>query len=130
MNSFVLKFGVFFLLAVAAAVPVRAASLEGLWTGGGYVQPASGQRERVSCRVSYSRRSRSVLGVVATCATTSTKIRQTGELLMVSPTRYVGDFYNAQYDIGGRIRVIVNGTRQTVTFTSGNGGGRLSLQKR
>ena len=49
---------------------------------------------------------------------------------MVSPTRYVGDFYNAQYDIGGRIRVIVNGTRQTVTFTSGNGGGRLSLQKR
>lgn len=125
-------------LALAAAMlclqtyasPLYAASLSGAWSGGGYISPSKGKRERVSCRVSYSRQSSKVYSVAAVCATTSAKIRQSGEVLMVRPNLYVGDFYNRQLDISGRIRVVIRGSRQTVTMSSSSGGGRLSLRKR
>jgi hypothetical protein len=122
------------LTALAAsqigASPVLAASLEGSWSGGGYVQPNSGKRERVRCRVSFNRQGAKVFGVSATCASASTTIRQTGQLLMVNPRRYIGDFYNSQYDISGRVRVTFDGSRLSVTFSSANGGGQLSLRRR
>lgn len=49
---------------------------------------------------------------------------------MVTPTRYIGDFYNSQYDISGRIRVSISGSSQTVTFASDRGSGSLSLRRR
>lgn len=49
---------------------------------------------------------------------------------MVSPNRYVGDFYNTEYDISGRIRVSVSGGSQTVSFTSSKASGSMSLSKR
>jgi hypothetical protein len=48
---------------------------------------------------------------------------------MVSPNRYVGDFYNSEYDISGRVRVVISGSSQTVTFSSAKGSGSLSLKK-
>lgn len=108
----------------------HAVSLEGSWSGGGYVAPKSGKRERIRCRVSFSRQSAKVFGVSATCASPSTTIRQTGQILMVNPSRYVGDFYNSQYDISGRVRVTVQGSRLNVTFSSANGGGAMSLSRR
>ncbi len=109
--------------------PAHAASLEGSWRGGGYVTPKSGKRERVRCRVSFIRQSAKVFGVSATCASASTTIRQTGQLLRVNPSRYVGDFYNSQYDISGRVRVVVRGSSLKVTFSSASGGGYLSLRR-
>ncbi len=118
--------------AAFAAGPGHAASdpLAGTWSGGGYVQPKDGAREKVSCRVTYSRRSDKVYGVSATCASTSVKIQQTGELLHVSGNRYVGDFHNPQYDVSGRVRVVVNGGSQSVTFSSAHGGGAMTLRRR
>lgn len=107
-----------------------AASLDGSWTGSGYVQPNSGARENVRCRVSYDRQTDKVYGVIATCATPSNKIHQTGTLLKVSEGRYVGDFYNGQFDISGRVRVIMKGARQTITFSSAKGSGAMELRRR
>ena len=123
------------LMAVAAlsfcVLPDAAYSepLQGTWSGSGTVEPTGGQREKVRCRVSYSPQGSKVVAVSATCASASTKIRQTGQLSMVTPNRYVGDFYNSEYDISGRIRVSVSGSSQTVTFSSPRGKGSLSLRK-
>lgn len=108
----------------------HAATIEGTWSGSGYVNPKDGPREKVRCRITYSKQSQKVFGVHATCATTSTKILQTGEVLMVNPNRYVGDFYNSQYDVSGRVRVRVSGGRQTVSFSSARGHGSITLHKK
>ena len=57
------------------------------------------------------------------------KIQQSGSLLKVGPTSNVGEFYNPGYDISGRVRVVVKGATQTVTFQSGRGKGSVSLRK-
>ena len=103
--------------------------LQGTWSGSGTVAPTGGQREMVRCRVSYSPQGSKVVAVSATCTSASTTIHQTGQLSMVTPNRYVGDFYNSEYDISGRIRVSVSGSSQTVTFSSPRGKGSLSLRK-
>ena len=118
------------LAILAAPVPAAAVELSGTWSGSGYVKPISGQRESVRCRVTFDRESSKVFGVQATCASSSNSIRQTGEVLMIRPNYYVGDFYNRQYDMSGRIRVRVRGSTQTVTFSGENGRGQLTLRKR
>lgn len=124
----------FLALALAAVAmtgtPAAAASIGGTWSGSGYVQPSNGQRETVRCRVTYSKQSDKVFGVSAVCASPSAKIRQTGEVLMVNPNRFVGDFYNSSYDISGRVNVSINGNRQTVSFKSASGHGSMTLSKR
>ena len=109
--------------------PAGAASLEGTWSGSGMVNPKKGQREKVRCRITYRRESAKVFGVIARCATSSVKMRQTGKLLEVSPSRYVGEFYNPAYDVSGRVRVTVKGSAQTLTFQSPRGSGSVSLRK-
>ncbi len=123
------------LLLVALALVLSigqadAASLEGTWSGSGVANPKDGPREKVRCRISYKRESEKVFGLTATCATRSNKIQQTGKLLMVSATSYVGDFYNPAHDVSGRVRVVIRGSRQTVTFQSARGSGRVTLRKR
>lgn len=108
----------------------QGAALDGMWTGGGYVAVESGKRERVSCRVRYSRENPDVFGVHAVCASQSVKLTQTGTVSRAGPNRFVGDFYNAEYDISGRVRVIVSGSSQTVTLTSARGTGSLSLSRK
>jgi hypothetical protein len=116
----------FFALPAAAV----AEPLKGTWSGSGYVRPAKGQSESVRCRVSYNPEGSKVVAVSATCASSSITLHQTGELSMVSPGRYVGDFYNPEYDVSGRIQVSVSGSSQTVTLSGPRGGGSLSLTKR
>jgi hypothetical protein len=107
-----------------------ATSLEGVWSGSGVVNPKDGPSETVRCRLSYKQESEKVFGLTATCATSSRKVHQTGKLLKVGPTSYVGDFYNPGYDISGRVRVVVRGSAQTVTFQSAKGNGSVDLRKR
>ena len=107
-----------------------AQSLDGAWSGGGFVKPTSGKREKVRCRVTYSRQSAKVYGVNARCASASATLRQTGELLKVRSNLFVGDFYNAQFDFRGRIRVVVSGKSQRVTLSGDGATGSLRLRKR
>lgn len=121
----------FAALALAMPLPALAGSaLEGSWSGGGFVHPTNGQREKVSCRVTYHQTSDTVHSVKATCASASAKIVQTGQLTTVNESRYIGDFTNAEYNISGSVRVVVRGNTQDVTFSSSSGTGSLALKKR
>ncbi|MEO1206060.1 MAG: hypothetical protein AAFV45_06985 [Pseudomonadota bacterium] len=123
----------FVIIAAGLVLPVGAATaapLEGSWSGAGTVNPSSGQPERVRCRVNYSRQTAKVYNVSATCASASASLRQTGTLLRVRSNRYVGDVYNSDFDISGRLKVTVKGRKQIVTFTSSAASGRLNLRKR
>ena len=132
----------FALAAVLQAVPSLAAaqspSLEGTWTGGGYAEAISGHRERVSCRVRYTRETADVFGVHAVCASRSVKLTQSGTVSRAGANRFVGDFYNAEFDVAGRVRVVlevrlrhvVSGSSQTVTLSSARGTGTLSLSRK
>jgi hypothetical protein len=118
------------LVMFATPQQAVAQSLEGTWSGAGVAKPTSGQSERVRCRITYSRESPKVFGVAATCATPSVKFHQTGKVLMVNSTRFVGDFYNPEYDVSGRVRVILKGSTQTATFSGPKGSGSMTLTKR
>lgn len=108
----------------------QAASLTGAWSGGGTVKLKTGHKERVRCRVRYTKGSGKTYGVSATCATTAGTISQSGRVVKVRGNRYSGRLYNADYAVSGRISISVSGKRQTVTVTSPKGNGRLSLSKR
>ena len=130
MKTFRIFAALFLAHLVLSATAASAASLGGTWAGAGYIHPAAGDRQRVRCVVRYDRESTKVYGVRATCASSAGSIRQTGEVLKIRSNMYVGDFYNQQFDIRGRVRVSITGGRQTVTFSSSDGSGRLTLSKR
>lgn len=127
--------GFVLLVPLAAAVPGNAASataLAGSWSGEGTVTDVQGPTEKVRCRVSYKQESDKVYGVEALCASTSKKMSQTGQLLEVRPGVYTGEFNLTQYDVTGRVRVVIDGDgeTQTVTFTSSKGDGEFTLTRR
>lgn len=118
------------LTSIESAEAVSAEELTGNWSGEGTVTQKEGPTEKVRCRISYRRESDKVFGVDARCASTSKKVSQTGELLQVNDVTFVGDFSSKQYDISGRVRVVLDGTTQTVTFKSPRGEGQVTLTKR
>ena len=109
------------LLGGGAPSLAQAAGLEGSWSGGGTVRFASGAEEHARCRAYYSRRSNAVYVLRATCATASGKAAQSATLQKVGDNRYSGTFYNSEYDISGRIYVIIRGSSQSVRLTSSSG---------
>lgn len=117
-------------LSLCSLATAHAESLEGTWSGRGYVKPTDGERQNVNCRVTLSPHGTSVVAVSATCTTETTTIHQTGQLTVVRPGRYIGDFYNPEFDISGRIRVSVSGSYMTVDFSGGRGKGSLNLSRR
>ena len=109
----------------AAAVP-----LEGEWRGKGTVQITKGAQENLSCRVKYSPQSSGVYDFHAVCASASVRIIQTGVVSKATDTSYLGTGHNAEWDVSGRVRIEINGQKQTVTVTASQGSGRLTLRKR
>lgn len=104
-------------------------TLSGTWSGSGSFKPKDGKAEAVRCKITYTPQGTAV-AVSAACASASATIRQTGSLTKVSDTKYVGDFYNNEYDISGRVRVTVSGSSQSVSFSSAKGSGSMSLSRR
>lgn len=115
--------------AGSVAAAAQGVSIEGSWSGGGYAMTAAGQRERVKCRVRYTRETADVFGVHAVCASTSVKLVQTGTVSRAGAGRFVGDFHNAEFDVAGRVRIVVSGSKQTVTLSSAQGTGSLTLSR-
>ncbi len=122
------------LAALSLASPVSAGSslLEGSWTGEGFVQPRSGEPETVTCKVYYRQTSDTVHEVAAHCSSPSFEFQQIGELTTVRDGRYIGEFENEQYQIHGKLRVLIstddpNG--QAVTFTSDQASGKFELKR-
>jgi hypothetical protein len=117
------------LLGLGTPSQAEAAGLEGAWTGGGTVRFASGAEEQARCRAFYSRRSNAVYVLRATCATASGKAAQSATLQKVGDNRYSGTFYNSEFDISGRIYVILRGSSQSVRLTSGSGSASFRLSR-
>jgi hypothetical protein len=106
--------------------------LEGSWAGEGVVQTRSGEPETVTCKVYYWQTSETVHEVAANCTSPSFEFQQIGELTTVREGRYVGEFENAQYQIHGKLRVLISGedpNNQAVTFTSDEATGAFELKR-
>lgn len=116
------------LLAATTAVS-SASSLEGTWTGAGYMQPAAGKRAPVTCKVQYSQTSAAIHTVTATCSAGPLTIVQTGKVKAVSDSRFVGNFSNSAHDVAGSVRVTISGSAQKVVFKGAAGEGALALKK-
>jgi hypothetical protein len=121
---------VVFMGVVGGATVAKAESVAGLWRGSGFVNPSEGRRERVRCRVMYTRQSEQRYQLTARCATASANIDQVGEVRRTGRDRLSGSFYNADFNVRGRIQIRLNGNRQAVTLISDAGSGRLTLFKR
>ncbi len=126
--AFVLTFAVSMLTGGHTA---QAASIAGSWSGSGFVQLKTGQKERVRCRVSYSKSTGRTFGLSATCASTAGTISQSGRVVQLKGgNRYSGRLYNPEHNVAGKIVVSVNGLHQTVTVTSSQGQGKFTLRRR
>src|SRR3954454_14168541 len=110
-------------LIVANAAPARAesGSIIGTWSGSGSIAFASGSKERARCRAHFAKTGATSYTMSATCATPSAKVDQSAELTRVGSNRYVGSFFNQQYNTGGSIRITVSGASQSV-YLAGEAG--------
>ena len=115
---------------VSGGTVAKAESMAGLWRGSGFVNPAEGRRERVRCRVTYTPRSSERYQLVARCASASANIDQVGEVWRTGHNRLSGSFYNADFNVRGRIQITISGNQQAVTLISDAGSGQLTLFKR
>lgn len=104
-------------------VPVFAASpsLEGTWSGGGFVVFAGGAKESARCRANFKKRGADSYFVSARCASASGKVDQTATLTYVGGSRFSGSFYNSEFNIDGTFTVTVSGSTQNVYITSPTG---------
>lgn len=125
----------FLLLAFFAlpGLPSNAMSapggLEGAWRGRGWVSFSSGKREQARCRVHFSTQSAHRYAISAICATESGKVSQTAMVRKAGANIYVGNFYNAEYDVSGTIRLTIHGNTQTARLTSGSGSALITLSR-
>ncbi len=122
------------LAAVGLTYPASAGSsmLEGTWAGEGVVQTIAGEPETVTCKVFYWQTSATVHEVAANCTSESFEFQQKGELTTVRDGRYVGEFENEQYQIHGKLRVLISSddpNGQAVIFTSDQASGEFELKK-
>ncbi len=117
------------LLLAATTAHTYAASLEGTWTGAGYMQPASGKRAPVTCKVEYQQASAATHTVTATCSAGPLTIVQTGKVKAVSDSRYVGNFSSSAHQVAGSVRVTISGSAQKIVFKGAAGEGALALKK-
>lgn len=120
-------------LALVLGMPITAAyskDIAGQWSGTGYAQLTTGQKEQVRCKVTYDRQAKKVFGVKAVCASPSLRVHQTGTILKVTDNTYVGNLQNAEFDISARVRIVITGAKQAVTVTASEGSSRLNLRRR
>jgi hypothetical protein len=114
------------------AAPVQAApaaELSGTWSGSGTVALANGAREKVRCRANYTHTGGRTYAMAATCATAAAKVSQTAILSQNTQNRFGGTFYNPEFGVTGRIRVIVSGKRQTIYLTGSAGNATFSMAR-
>jgi hypothetical protein len=121
------------LCLMALAVPVQAEPdvLAGSWSGGGSVQPVDGDKEVVRCRITYKKDIGRTYLIHAICSVPGIgRYEQTGRVVKVSNTRFTGRLYSDQYSVTGNVAISVSGSRQTISISSPNGTGRLTMSKR
>lgn len=119
------------VLVLATISPLQAepAPLEGTWSGSGTMQALDQPPQKLTCRVTYKAETEKVFKLAAKCVTISTAVNQTGQLLKINPGLYVGEFHVASFDISGRVRIVIDGNSQTMSFKSSRANGVVTLTK-
>lgn len=107
-----------------------AVDISGSWRGSGHMQVEGGKRERVTCQISYGRQSERVYGFHAVCASPSVRVIQNGVVSQATASTFVGTAHNPEYNVSGRVRIVVSGNRQTVSVRADQGSGQISLSRR
>ncbi len=121
------------LAAFLTVAPVKAAvagELAGSWSGTGTVTLASGAKEKARCRASYVSAGGRTYAMSATCATAAAKVTQTAIVSQNTKNRFGGTFYNPEYGVTGRIRIILSGASQTVYLTGGSGHATFNMKRK
>ncbi len=129
MKLNIIGFAASIILATTGGALAEAPDLAGQWTGSGFAEVTNGNKERVRCRVTYSKESAKVYAVNAVCASPSIKIYQSGVVSRATINTYLGRVHNNQFDISARVRVVVRGARQTITIKADQGSGQIKLRK-
>jgi hypothetical protein len=118
------------LLAVTATLALaQQAGLDGSWTGGGSVSFKSGEKEKASCRATFSRMGGDGYSMRAVCATAAAKVSQSATLDRSGPNRFIGDFYNTEFGVRGTIRITVNGNQLNAALSSDSGSAFFTLRR-
>lgn len=112
------------------AKEAKGGSLAGSWSGSGWVSFSNGKRERARCHAHYSPNGGKSYSLNATCATSSGKASQSATVYEVSRNRFRGTFHNTEYNVSGSIRVVLNGSSQSVTLSGDSNSAALSLSRR
>lgn len=124
-------FGAAAAFALVATLPAARAEppvLDGIWNGGGTVTFPSGDKERARCRATF-RKSGGGYKMNAVCTTPSARAAQTAELVRVSGNRFSGEFFNAEFNLSGVIRITVNGNSLSAFLSGGGAQANLSLSR-
>lgn len=114
------------------AVPTLAQDrsvLGGTWHGGGYLVLPSGDRERANCRATFRNQGGSSYSMTAVCATASTRVQQSAEIVRTGGGNFAGSFYNAEYGISGSIALRLSGNRLSASLNGGGGSAQFSLRR-
>jgi hypothetical protein len=118
-----------FSLAGFTAAHAGGSMLVGIWVGNGSINFSSGSKERARCRAHFAKTGETSYEMSATCATSSAKVDQTAQLTKVGRDRYVGRFFNQQYNTGGSIRITVSGRTGSVHLAGEAGTAYFRLRK-
>lgn len=121
-------------LATVATQPTEApaqqlASLEGSWSGSGQVHFPSGASENARCRASFRKAGGNSFSMNATCATQSARVSQTANVERVGANRFVGDFYNPEYNVSGSITISLRGSGLSASMSGGGASAQFNLSK-
>jgi hypothetical protein len=116
-------------LASFSAAHAESVMLVGSWAGNGSINFASGSKERARCRAHFAKTGERSYEMSASCATSSAKVDQSAQLTKVGANRYVGSFFNQQYNTGGQIRITVSGRTSSVNLSGEAGTAFFSLRK-
>ena len=121
--------GAMALSLVGAEARAESAMLVGIWAGNGDINFASGSKEKARCRAHFSKTGARSYEMSASCATSSAKVDQTAQLTKVGANRYVGSFYNQEYNTGGSIKITVSGRTGDVSLAGEAGTAFFRLRK-
>lgn len=115
----------------ATASYAKSQSLIGSWRGGGVVQPKDGAREKTRCRAEIQKSpGRCLYHAVYRCSSPLGLISQTVDIKKKSTTRYVGTFYNPQYNVKGTFSITLQGNRHSVVMKSSRGEGWIDFSRK
>lgn len=118
------------LSLIGNAGSAMAASLDGTWSGGGTVTPDQGEKEKARCRAVFKKYSTKSYRMVAKCSIPSLGVvRQEAVVKKTGANTYTGNFFNSEYNVRGKITIIVKGDRQTVSLKADAGSAFLTFKK-